>query len=516
MSRVRSLLEGPLAFLVRTSSFLRKEVVEIWRQPRLVLTLVLGPFLILLLFGVGYRNTAPALKTLFVTPEGGQMAQAIQSYVQNLGPQLDYQGVTSERATAMARLRHGDVDVVVVVPEDAYDKIQNNEQVVLTLYHDELDPVQANYVQYFGQIYVNEINRRVLRDVIAQEQGDAASYEDELKSAKASAQALRQALEQGDQTAAAQHRNELEGNLSALQLLLGASASVLGGVQPSLQSGDGAAPSSSVVSDVQSMQERTQALDESASGNDGQAAVQQISEIQQDLDKLDEKLSTFQQLTPQVIVSPFTSEAQSISNIRLRPLDYYGPAAIVLLLQHLAVTFAALSIVREQRLGTMELLRVAPISAIETMLSKYLSYMLFGSAIAAILTAAMVFLLGVPMQGNWVNYAGAVAALLFASLGIGFLISLLADTTSQAVQYAMLVLLASVFFSGLFLSLANLWAPVRAVSWVLPATYGVQLLQQIMLRGRFSNTEWLLSLVGIGAVLAVLAWLLLRRTMARR
>jgi predicted Na+-dependent transporter len=39
--------------IIRTLSFPRKEIVEILRQPRLVLTLVLGPFLILLLVGVG-------------------------------------------------------------------------------------------------------------------------------------------------------------------------------------------------------------------------------------------------------------------------------------------------------------------------------------------------------------------------------------------------------------------------------------------------------------------------------
>ena len=36
--------------LIRISAFLRKEIVEIMRQPMLVLTLVLGPFLILLFF----------------------------------------------------------------------------------------------------------------------------------------------------------------------------------------------------------------------------------------------------------------------------------------------------------------------------------------------------------------------------------------------------------------------------------------------------------------------------------
>ena len=43
-------------FLIRISSFLGKEMTEIFRQPRLILTLVLGPFLIMLLFGLAYPN----------------------------------------------------------------------------------------------------------------------------------------------------------------------------------------------------------------------------------------------------------------------------------------------------------------------------------------------------------------------------------------------------------------------------------------------------------------------------
>ena len=52
-------------FIIRTSAFLGKEVAEVLHQPRLILTLVLGPFLILLLFGVGFRYQNPPLRALF-------------------------------------------------------------------------------------------------------------------------------------------------------------------------------------------------------------------------------------------------------------------------------------------------------------------------------------------------------------------------------------------------------------------------------------------------------------------
>jgi len=53
-------------FFIRIFGFVRKEIVTVLRQPRLVFSLILGPFIILLLFGIGYRETPRTLRTLFV------------------------------------------------------------------------------------------------------------------------------------------------------------------------------------------------------------------------------------------------------------------------------------------------------------------------------------------------------------------------------------------------------------------------------------------------------------------
>lgn len=62
--------ESRAAWAVRSLAFVRKELVEIIRQPRLVLTLILGPFLILLVFGLGYLAAPPPLEMLVVAPAG--------------------------------------------------------------------------------------------------------------------------------------------------------------------------------------------------------------------------------------------------------------------------------------------------------------------------------------------------------------------------------------------------------------------------------------------------------------
>lgn len=115
------------------------------------------------------------------------------------------------------------------------------------------------------------------------------------------------------------------------------------------------------------------------------------------------------------------------------------------------------------------------------------------------------------MLGNWWHFALAVLVVLFTSLGLGFLISLISETDTQAVQYSMLLLLASIFFSGFLLDLRLMSRPITVLAWSLPATYGIRMLQDIMLRGTPIPLLILggITLIGIG--LFVIDWLILRK-----
>jgi ABC-2 type transport system permease protein len=161
----------------------------------------------------------------------------------------------------------------------------------------------------------------------------------------------------------------------------------------------------------------------------------------------------------------------------------------------------------------MELFRVSPVSPGETIIGKYFSYMILGLIIAAVLAALLYFVLGVPFLGGWVNVGLVTLALLFTSLGLGFAISLIAENESQAIQLAMISLLVSVFFSGMFLDLRYLWEPVRIVSYLVPATYGTILYQDNMLRGMGIDQLLILGLTSIGVVLCLISWGALRREM---
>ena len=103
--------------------------------------------------------------------------------------------------------------------------------------------------------------------------------------------------------------------------------------------------------------------------------------------------------------------------------------------------------------------------------------------------------------------------LIFASLGFGFAISATSGTDSQAVQASMLVLLASMFFSGFVFPLLQILVPVRYIGYLLPVTYGIINLQNVMLKGIPPPWYFLVALGVMGVVLFVFSWWRYRRSM---
>jgi ABC-2 type transport system permease protein len=493
--------------VIRSSAFIRKEIDDILRQPRLIITLILGPFLILLIFGLGYHNVARPLKTLFVTQPDSTFAKNIQQYQKSISTTIIYSGTTSDQNEAISRLRAGDVDLVIVVPNDAFNTILNNQQAVFTLYYAEIDPIQVSYIQYIGVFYSDTVNREVLRSITEQAQKNTANLHNDLQQAHQNLSALRQAVQAGDASAAQQKQQNVNTSVDAITLGIGASLGYLSSVEQTNGSSD--VNTGQLQSIVKDLQQNNSDIGNTATPQDQR--LSKIDKMDKDVTELDGNLVKFQKIDPAVIINPFRSVTESIANIQPSESDFFTPAVLALLLQHLAVTFAALSIVRERNSGAMELFRVSPLSAGEALFGKYLSYMLFGLIIAAILSALLIFWLHLPMLGNWVYFGLVVGAVLFTSLGIGFLISIFSQTESQAVQYSMIVLLASVFFGGFFINLSFLTAPVKIISWLLPSTYGTSLLRDITLRGIEPNVTLLGGLVLIGLALMFISWLLLRR-----
>jgi ABC-2 type transport system permease protein len=220
-------------------------------------------------------------------------------------------------------------------------------------------------------------------------------------------------------------------------------------------------------------------------------------------------------IPPDVIARPLDMKTENTAPIEPSMVFFFAPAVFALILQHLGITLTALSLVRERLSGAMDLFRVAPVRSWEILVGKYVAYGILSLVVAIAVAFLMVSGLHVPLLGTPDRLATAVFLVTFASLGVGLLISLLADSERQAVQLAMLVLLVSMFFSGFVLPINEFREPVRALSYVLPVTYGIQVFQDVMLRGGRGDTTYLVALVGLGVALYFVDAIGLRAVMRR-
>jgi ABC-2 type transport system permease protein len=218
-------------------------------------------------------------------------------------------------------------------------------------------------------------------------------------------------------------------------------------------------------------------------------------------------------VSPQVIAAPTRAETRNLAPITPNVVAYFAPAVLALVLQHMGVTLTALSLVRERLSGAMDIFRVAPVRALEILVGKYLAYAFFNLSIAAAISFLLIGVLHVPLLSPPGDMAWVIALLSFAAVGLGLLISTIVDSERQAVQLSMLVLLASVFFSGFVLPLDQFITPLRIAAYSLPVTHGIQLLQDFMLRGG-TNASWELGVLGaIGVLLFLVTSITVRRNL---
>lgn len=521
--------QGPLGRairgIVRTTSFVGKELTEVRRQPRLIISLVLGPFLILFLFGIGYAANPKDIRTVVVLPSDSPLADNAEQYRDAFAKPFVLDSITQDAEAARRRLADRQVEAVIYFPRDAYETVLQGQRATLQLEYNEIDPLTTQWLNYYAYVQTNELNKRILIEALRQNPGAGQQGAEETRNLalamNTNAGALQAAIAANDRTTALDRLAAIRRDNARAQQNMLVSAQVLGGVAlftnleapQETPQGKSLTAAQGAIGRIDDVTNRLQATAQAGqfSPEDGPLAGQ----IQTEAQTLAGTTDQLKMIPPEILVSPFQSQSRNISAIEPGFVEFYAPAVIALLIQHIAVTLTALTLVRERLLGSVEIFRVSPTGAIEITIGKYLGYLVLTTLLAAALAAAMHFGLGVHILGGYDIFAATALLLIVASLSLGFFISAISNSESQAVQFSMLVLLASVFFGGFFLGLDALLPYIRVVSYALPVTYGIQALQAVMLRGD-QPPLWTLGALGAMGLLLFTASTLLFRWQFRR
>jgi ABC-2 type transport system permease protein len=169
--------------------------------------------------------------------------------------------------------------------------------------------------------------------------------------------------------------------------------------------------------------------------------------------------------------------------------------------------------VRERERGTIEQLIVTPIRPFELIVGKILPYAIVALLITLEILLAGTFWFGVPIKGNLLLLLGIACLFLLSSLGIGLLISTVANTQQEAFLLTFLTLLPSVFLSGFIYPLAALPKALQFISGVVPLSYFLVVVRGIVIKGVGvpALTTQITALAVFGGVLILLASLRFRK-----
>ena len=213
---------------------------------------------------------------------------------------------------------------------------------------------------------------------------------------------------------------------------------------------------------------------------------------------------------------PVEVRPQVLYNPSMRAPNFFVPGVIGTALQIATVFAAAMSIVRERERGTLEQLLVSPMSRWGLMLGKIVPYLCVSMTMAMFLFLILRWVFFVPIHGSLVMLVVAAFLYVFALLSLGLLISTRAQSQNEALQMSMTVMLPSIFFSGFIFPRETMPGIFYALSTILPATYFIELMRAIILRGASFLEFWrhLLILAVMGGVLFSLCALRFKRKIA--
>jgi ABC-2 type transport system permease protein len=170
-----------------------------------------------------------------------------------------------------------------------------------------------------------------------------------------------------------------------------------------------------------------------------------------------------------------------------------------------AVVSTALSIVREKESGTMEQVRMAPISTTAYVVGKTVPYLILSQVTGIAVILASMVLFDLPMRGRWFDLSLVLAIFLVGALGTGVLISTVSDTQQVAYQSAMLIaFLPSFILSGFIFPISSMPTALQYITMLVPARYFLTALRGVVLKGLELPMLWqpLLAL-GVYAVVVL-------------
>jgi ABC-2 type transport system permease protein len=191
------------------------------------------------------------------------------------------------------------------------------------------------------------------------------------------------------------------------------------------------------------------------------------------------------------IKSPIDYRVRFLYNPTLKSQNFIVPGLIAVIMMIIGTLLTSLTISGEWERGTMEQLLYTPIRAREFILGKLTPYFLISmvQVTTVLLTSVLVF--KVPFRGSVLLFYLAAALFLLGALGIGLFISLVSRSQRVASQFSFLIsFLPAFLLSGFIFPISSMPVILRAITYVVPAKYFLEIMRGLFLKGSNLTILW--------------------------
>ena len=202
-------------------------------------------------------------------------------------------------------------------------------------------------------------------------------------------------------------------------------------------------------------------------------------------------------------------------NPRLESRFFMLPGVLALVLLVVTANLAAMAIVREKELGTLEQLNVTPLRRWELIVGKLLPYGAIALVDVVLVVAVAVGWFEVPLRGSFLLLFAMCVLYVFSTLALGLFISTISNTQQQAMMTATFFFLTPmIYLSGFIFPIENMPAVIQQFTYLIPLRYFLIIVRGIFLKGIGLELLWpqALALTAWGAAVLALAVVRSRKT----